>query len=111
MSHFYLRNIVKEIKLCTTLLSKARGLMFTKKKDKALVFIYNKEELISLHMFFVFYPIDVLFLNREKEVIEIKENFRPSTGYMPKNRARYVIELPEKKIQQYKIKLHDKIEF
>ncbi len=44
-------------------------------------------------MFFVFYKIDVLFLSKEKNVVEIKRNFKPFTFYTPKRRAAYVVEL------------------
>jgi len=107
MTRFCLKDLVKEITLCTSLLSKARGLMFTKKRDRALVFIYGTDAKRSLHMFFVFYPIDVLFLDKEKKVVEIRENFRPSTMYMPKHSSRYIIEMPAAKVQEHKIKVND----
>jgi len=82
-------------KLCRNALNKAIGLMFSKPlKDKSLVFVFNKEKRISLHMLFVFYPIDVLFLNKNKRIVEIKKNFRPFSFYISKNKAMYVIELP-----------------
>jgi len=69
--------------------------MFHKKiTDTAYVFIFNKPRRIDLHMFFVFYPIDVLFLDEKKKIVEIKENFRPFTFYYPNKKASYVIELP-----------------
>ncbi|MEK6867431.1 MAG: DUF192 domain-containing protein, partial [Nanoarchaeota archaeon] len=48
-------------RLCRSLWQKARGLMFSPQKD--LVFVGSHEQKIPLHMFFVFYPIDVLYLN------------------------------------------------
>ena len=62
-------------------------------------------------MFFVFYPIDVLFLNKNKIVVEMKENFKPFTFYTPKNKALYIIELPRGSIKNSKTKIKDKIEF
>jgi len=44
-------------------------------------------------MCFVFFPIDVAFLDSKQRVVEIKENFRPFTLYNPKRKAKYVIEL------------------
>lgn len=85
--------------------------MFSKKSDKVLIFIFDKEKIIPLHNFFVFYPIDVLFLNKNKNVVEIKETFKPFTFYTPKNKAKYVIELPQGAIKQSKTELNDKIEF
>jgi uncharacterized protein len=69
-------------KLLSSLFSKAKGLMFTSSsavRDKAMVLVFKKEKTVSLHMFFVFYPIDVIFLDQTKKVIEIKMNFKPFT--------------------------------
>ena len=81
--------ISKKFKICKGIFSKSLGLMF-KIKAKTLIFIFKKEEFVPLHMIFVFFPIDVLFLNKNKEVIEIKQNFKPFSFYNPKNRAKYV---------------------
>ena len=91
--------------------SKFIGLMFSRRQDKALIFKFNKEKIISLHMIFVFYPIDVLFLNKNKIVVEMKENFKPFSFYNPKNKAKYIIELPERAIKKSNTKIKDKIEF
>jgi len=79
--------------ICESIWSKARGLMFSKKKN--LVFVFDKEKRIALHMLFVFFPIDVLFLDKEKRIIEIKNNFRPFSFYTSENKAKYVVELTE----------------
>ncbi len=86
------RIISRNAILCRSALSKARGLMFSKKKD--LIFEFRKPSFVPLHMFFVFFPIDVLFLDDDKHIIELKKNFRPFGYYRPKKLARYVIELP-----------------
>ena len=80
-------------------------------KPKTLIFIFNKEKIIPLHMFFVLYPIDVLFLDKNRIVVEKKENFKPFTFYTPKKKAMYVIELPKDTIKETKTRLGDEIEF
>ncbi len=102
--------LAKQSKPCKNLLSKAIGLMFSK-KNKSLFFIFNKEKKIPLHMFFVFYPIDVLFLNKNKKVVEIKENLKPFTFYTPKNKAKYVIELPNGTTKKTETGIGDTISF
>jgi len=68
--------------LCDSLLSRAKGLMFSPKiKDKAFILSFPKEQKIELHMFFVFFPIDVLFLDRKKKIVEIKTEFPPFSTY------------------------------
>ena len=62
-------------------------------------------------MFFVFYPIDVLWLNKNKKVVKIKEYFGPFELCVADKKAQYIVELPEGIIKKYKIKLGDKLEF
>lgn len=90
--------IAEDYRLCKSIFKKASGLMFSGKR--ALVFDFKKEKKIPLHMMFVFFPIDVFFLNRNKKVVEIKRDFRPFSFYSPKKKAMYIIELP--KSRRYK---------
>jgi uncharacterized membrane protein (UPF0127 family) len=116
LSKMYIKNttrktlLAKDAKLCKNIFSKTLGLMFSR-KIRPLIFIFKKEKIIPLHMFFVFYSIDVLFLNKNKIVIEIKGNFRPFTFYTPKNKVQYIIELEKNTIKKSKTEIGDKIEF
>ena len=104
--------LCNESKIRNTLFSKARGLMFHKKiRNLGLIFVFDKPRKIDLHMFFVFFPIDVLFLDKNKKVLEIKENFKPFTFYYSKNKASYVIELPKNTVKNTKTKYNDIIIF
>ena len=91
-------------------ISKAIGLMFSM-NPKNLVFFFKKEEIVPLHMLFVIFPIDVLFLDKNKKVVELKENFRPFTFYTPKAKAKYVIELPKGAVKKSKTEIGDIIFF
>jgi uncharacterized protein len=97
-------------KFCKNNFSKGLGLMFSK-KPKTLIFVFNKEKIISLHMFFVFYPIDVLFLNKNKKVVQLKENFKPFKIIIPKKPAKYIIELPNNTIKKTNTKIGDILSF
>ena len=105
------RTIMHNAELCDDKLSKFIGLMFSKKRNKALIFRFKEEKIIALHMFFVFYSIDILFLDKKKIVVDKKENFRPFTFYKSKRKAIYAIELPNKAIMKTKTEIGDKIEF
>ena len=96
--------------LCTSLLSKARGLMF-RKRPIPLVFEFNREKINALHMIFVFFPIDIIFLNKDKEIVELKQNLMPFSFYNPKNKSMYVIELEKGRIAESKSAIGDKITF
>lgn len=104
------RIIAENAAICRNIIAKSLGLMF-KLKPKPLIFIFKKEKIIPLHMLFVFYPIDVLFLNKNKIVAEIKEDFKPFSFYTPKNKAQYILELPQGAIRKTKTALGNKIQF
>ena len=71
--------------------------MFSKPKN--LIFDLKRETRIGaiIHMFFVFYPIDVYWLDKNKNIIEKRENVKPFTIAIPKNKARYIVEIPNVK--------------
>ena len=97
--------------LCGGILSQFIGLMFSKKGKQALIFRFNKEQIIALHMLFVFYPIDVLFLDKNKIVVDKKENFKPFTFCKSRKKAMYAAELPCGTIKKTKTDAGDKIKF
>ena len=80
----------KEI-ICRSTISQMRGLMFRKKQN--LIMEFSREKKVSLHMFFVFYPIDVLILDKNKMIVEIKKNFRPFTFWSSEKKGMYAVEL------------------
>ncbi|MBW2996382.1 DUF192 domain-containing protein [Candidatus Woesearchaeota archaeon] len=90
------------MEVVNSVFGKARGLMFSRKKN--LMFVFDEEKRISLHMFFVFFPIDVLFLDKDKKIVEIKKNFKPFTFYKSKEKAKYVVEIAIGRDKEYKIK-------
>lgn len=102
----------KNYRLCRSSASKARGLMFTNESEvlrNALVFEFSRAMHQSMHMFFVFYSIDVIFLDDKKRVIDMKENFRPFTVYNSRSRSRFVIELPKDTVRHSKTRVGDEI--
>jgi len=104
--------ICKNKKILISPFSKTIGLMFSKKIiDIGYIFVFNKPRRIDLHMFFVFFPIDILFLDKHKKVIELKERFKPFSMYYSKNKAKYVIELPADTIKTSEITVNNIIEF
>ena len=96
--------------VCRSLWSKARGLMF-RFRPVCLVFEFSKLQRNSLHMWFVFFPIDVLFLDGDRKVVEIKERFMPFAFYTPKKKSMFVIELPVLTVEDRGISVGDAIEW
>src|SRR3989338_9332545 len=84
---------------------KSTGLMFHDRVSKGLVFPFGKPRKIILHMMFVFCPIDVLFLDKNNKIVEIKESLQPFSFYSSKHNASTFIELPDGKIKATKTKV------
>jgi len=97
--------IAKDYKICSSLFSKARGLMFSKKRN--LIFDFDEERRISLHMLFVFFPIWAVYLNKNKKTVAIRKLFPFIYCCYPKQKAEYILELTEKP----KIEIGDKIDW
>ncbi len=101
--------ISKKEVVCRNFFTQMLGLM-NKLGKTNLIMVFKKERRISLHNFFVFYPIEVLVLDENKKVIEIKENFRPFTFWNSKKKGKYLIELGNEESKK-KVKLNDLLEF
>jgi len=86
--------IIDKARKCTSIWSKGTGLMLRKKPDYGMVFTFRKEQRNAITMFMVFFPVDLLFLDKNKRVVEIKKGLKPFRDYYPKAKSMYVIELP-----------------
>jgi len=80
-----------EIKVCKNLFSKTKGLMFSKKKN--LLFTFSNEKPRVIHMFFVFFPINIYYFNKNKKLTD-KVKAYPFTILKPRN-AQYILETIE----------------
>ena len=104
--------IADKIKYYNNFFSKAKGLMFTRplRKGQAIVLEAKKEGVseTTVHMFFVFYSIDIIWLNSNKEVVDIRKSAFPFAPWIaPKKAAKYIIELKKGAAKQ--IKLGDRL--
>ena len=102
--------LAKKYKICKSFLSKTIGLIFSL-KPKTLLFIWQKEKIRNIHMILVFFPIDVLWLDRNKKVIDMRKRFMPFLITNTSKPAKYIIELPEGTIKKTKTEKEDLIKF
>ena len=90
--------VLKELFVAKTIFELGTGLMFRKlKKHQGILFLMPKKQMLSLHMFCVFHPIDVLFcLSSTKglTVVDKKPFFKPFSTYKAKQEADCFLELP-----------------
>jgi uncharacterized protein len=87
--------------VCATPWAMAKGLMFSRKKeDFCLLFTFSNAQRASLHMWFVFYPIDCIFLDDRKRVVEVKEGFSPFAFFTSVSACRHFLEVPAGSVEK-----------
>src|SRR3989338_4198061 len=74
----------------SSFLTQVRGLMFRRKQNCLMIF--PKEKKISLHTWFVFFPLQISLIDKRFQVIEQKK-MRPFQYWAPQNKAQYILEI------------------
>ncbi|OYT54207.1 MAG: hypothetical protein B6U72_03335 [Candidatus Altiarchaeales archaeon ex4484_2] len=109
--------ISHECSLAGSLSSRMRGLILSDKKDLVLASPREDIRSSSIHMAFMQYPIDVLWLDSNMRVVDLRRNIQPLNPlikdtwrvYKPREPAKYVVELGKENIIETDI--GDEIEF
>lgn len=121
-----IRNTTQGTVLCRTYetadspLRKARGLMFRESlpTDHGMLFSFPCGTRSSMWMLCMRFPIDILFLDRNKRVIHVTEgapplglSWRSWRLYSSPSPAYYVLEIPAGKSRESNTKVGDVLEF
>ncbi len=106
------KEIAKNIEFAKTLLTRMTGLMFRKciPSESAMIFVLKKPSSINVHMLFVFFPIDVIFLDEAKKISGFAR-LNPWTGYKAMENVKYVIEMNAGAIEKNKLSIGGQMEF
>ena len=104
--------IAKNIEFAKTIISQMSGLMFRKNVPDgfAMIFVMKKPSYVNVHMLFVFFPIDVIFLDDNKKISGLA-GLSPWTGYKAIKNIKYVIEMRAGTIKKYKLTVGGQMEF
>jgi len=84
-------------------LRKVFGLMFSKQKNILLEAEYEGIISSAIHMLFVFFPIDVIWLDKNKTVVDIKAAYPFQLFLAPKKPAKYILELQKGKGKLFRV--------
>ncbi|TKD72137.1 DUF192 domain-containing protein [Pseudalkalibacillus hwajinpoensis] len=97
------RTVPYTILRADTFLTRFKGLMFRRipLKDEGLLIVPCN----SIHMCFMFFSIDVVFLTKNHEIIKVVENLKPWHFVSPIKGAHAVLELPAGSIKDSSIKV------
>jgi len=98
------KNIIERVRIADSFFKRFRGLMLAdrKKSNFALVFPLESESRMnaSIHMMFMRFPIDVLWLDAHRKVVDKREALKPwALNASPKKPAKFIVELPEGKAE------------
>jgi|APSaa5957512576_1039674.scaffolds.fasta_scaffold104124_1 uncharacterized protein len=106
------KDVNYKAKVCDDFFSKLRGLMFSKKlgKGECIILSNDHESRInsSIHMLFVFFSLDVIFLDSEKKVVDIRRAKPFVSLITPRRRAQHVVEM---NAWENRLKIGDKVSF
>jgi uncharacterized membrane protein (UPF0127 family) len=104
--------IARTVELSRTISSQALGLMFRKNisSDYSMIFILKKPSSVGIHMLFVFFPIDVIFLDEEKRIKGLSR-LKSWLGFKTMKNVKYVIEMKAGTIEKFNLSAGGQMEF
>jgi uncharacterized membrane protein (UPF0127 family) len=104
--------IAKNIEFARTMLAQSLGLMFRKSMPHSysMIFILKKPSHVNVHMLFVFFRIDVIFLNEEKKVMGFSL-LKPWVGYKAMEDIKYILEMKAGTIDMFNLNVGGQMEF
>lgn len=93
--------------------SRFKGLMMVKNIERGLILKLPSDRsrrASGIHMFFMRIPLDVVFADSDKKVVDTV-TLDPWTTYTPVAPARYVIELEKGKLTESNTEIGDELDF
>ena len=111
------KNNCFEVELAKTTGEQRRGLMFRKflDKNRGMLFIFNGEGDYPFWMKNTLVPLDIIWINENKEVVFISENTQPCKEdpcplISPDKKAKYVLEINAGISKGIGLKVGDRLE-
>ncbi len=107
------------VELAKTAEEKSRGLMFRKNLDsnKGMLFVFKKEGDYAFWMKNTLIPLDIIWINENKEAVFISQNTPPCPEespclyIIPNKNAKYVLEINGGAAEKIGLKIGDKMTF
>jgi uncharacterized protein len=92
---------------CDSFLCRLRGLMFRRSipDQWGLLLVEKRESRVdtSIHMFFVWFDLAVVWINNAGEVVDVRLARRWRPFYAPRRPARYTLEMAARHLQDFQI--------
>lgn len=85
--------VATTVRVAKSFFARGRGLMFTSELEQGAGLLIDPCG--SIHMFFMRYPLDVLYVDRDGQIVRAQRAIQPwRIGPLHTRGAKYVIELP-----------------
>jgi len=103
--------------MADTVIKRTKGLMFRKSlpENEGMLFVFNEEGYHSFWMMNMSFPIDIIWVSKEKKVVDITKNTQPCKmscpTYKPKEKAKYVLEVNANFTEEHGVKIGSLLEF
>jgi uncharacterized membrane protein (UPF0127 family) len=92
---------------CNSFMGQFRGLMFRRSldPDEGLLLVQKRENRgeSTIHMLFMFIDLAVVWINAKHQVVDVKYAKRWRLMYAPQAPAKYVLELPAERLDEFNI--------
>ena len=104
--------IAGNIEFARTIFRQSLGLMFRKNipSGYSMIFVLEKPSAVNVHMLFVFFPIDVIFLDENKKITGLSR-LRPWVGYKAMKNIKYLLEMKAGAIEKFKLSVGGQMDF
>jgi poly-gamma-glutamate synthesis protein (capsule biosynthesis protein) len=106
------------VEIADTAEERTKGLMYRENLagNRGMLFIFSKEGLYSFWMKNTLIPLDIIWLNQNKEVVFMAKNSQPCgekncTGIKPDKEAKYVLEINGGLSDKINLKIGDRLIF
>jgi len=105
-----------DVEIASTYEERSKGLMFREslKENQGMLFIFKEENIYSFWMKNTLIPLDIIWINKDKEVIHIETaqpcESDPCPSYSPPVLSLYVLELNANTSKKINLNINDTIE-
>jgi hypothetical protein len=101
--------VAEHVEIARTIWSRARGLMLRSDFERGSALVIDPCS--SIHMFFMRFPIDVLYVDKRDRVVRVQRGIKPwRIGPLRTKGSHYVVELPTGTVEQTGTSPGDQIE-
>lgn len=117
MQEVCFQNSCVQVEIADTESKRKLGLMFRKSlpDNQGMLFVFEQEEQHSSWMKNMQIPLDIIWIGKDKIVVDIKADVPPCkdscSGIMPQEKAQYALEVNAGFTAKNKIKIGDRVDF